>query len=205
MRHQTPLTLSSTLRNRLDSPLLRLPAELRNKIYGYVLTQEAIRVAGPWGCDTCTRPLWVQHAHYPRHILNILEVCQQTYTEGRLLVFSLNQHVGDHLAIHEHVDKILTAEQRSALKEVHLEILNSRPFGCGNKLSIHGLMTSSLRPVLRYVSGLSGLRKIVLVHVYACAHHRLCPSDVANLKWKLAEDIQGKAEVEFVQRLTTYS
>jgi hypothetical protein len=88
MRHQTPLTLSSTPRNRHDSPLLRLPAELRNKIYSYVLT---------------------------------------------------------------------------------------------------------------------GLRRILLVHVYAYAHHRLCPSDVANLKWKLAEDIQGKVEVEFVQRLTTYS
>jgi hypothetical protein len=29
-------TLSSTLRNQLASPLLRLPAEIRNKIYTYV-------------------------------------------------------------------------------------------------------------------------------------------------------------------------
>jgi hypothetical protein len=142
----------------------------------------------------------LRHVHYPRHLVNILQVCQQTYAESRLLVFRLNQYIGDHLAMHGHVDKVLTIEQRSEIHEVHLEIPHNDIYHpISNKIIFSG--APSLRPALRYISGLQGLRKIVLVHVYNPSEHRLLPSDVANIKWKLGGDIQGEVDMEFVQEL----
>jgi hypothetical protein len=129
----------------------------------------------------------VQHVHYPRHLLNVLQACQETYAESRLLVFSLNQHVGDHLAIYGHVDKVLTMEPRSDIHEIRLEIPHNDIFHpISNKITFSGAL--SLRPALRYISGLQGLRKIVLVHVYGPSEYRLLPSDVANIKWKCGGD-----------------
>ncbi|KAF1959405.1 hypothetical protein CC80DRAFT_490333 [Byssothecium circinans] len=64
-----------TARNQQLSPLLRLPAELRNKIYSLVLG----------GCNIpddlpLTRP----------HFLALLATCRQTNTETRTLPFTLN-------------------------------------------------------------------------------------------------------------------
>jgi len=77
-------------RNSIESPLLRLPAELRNKILGYVcggmtilFYSENIAIkAGPWSNSPRVRGPFVA----------IQQTCRQTYAETALLPFSnINQ------------------------------------------------------------------------------------------------------------------
>ncbi|KAF3001309.1 hypothetical protein E8E13_005142 [Curvularia kusanoi] len=63
--------------NSESSPLLRLPGELRNIIYGYVL-------GGHTFGET-----W-ENKKPPQHFLASLLVCRQIYNEARMLVFELN-------------------------------------------------------------------------------------------------------------------
>ncbi|RMZ66580.1 tetratricopeptide-like helical [Pyrenophora seminiperda CCB06] len=84
-----------TERNQQTSPLLRLPAELRNKIYNYVFHSPPIRpyrdhrVYGAWA--------------YSRRQLSLLQVCRQVYFEARLVPFKCNVFVG----YAEHVIELL--------------------------------------------------------------------------------------------------
>ena len=41
--------MSSTARNQLESPLVRLPAEIRNAIYTYVLREDLLYLSQHWG------------------------------------------------------------------------------------------------------------------------------------------------------------
>jgi hypothetical protein len=87
------LTCCSTLRNQKESPLLRLPAELRDKIYGYVFSGGRIIphfspirntfaiFQGFIRNQTIFGPV---HGDNP---LALLYVCRQTYAETALLPF----------------------------------------------------------------------------------------------------------------------
>ncbi|KAA8616782.1 hypothetical protein PtrV1_10083 [Pyrenophora tritici-repentis] len=70
----SPTEIALTHRNALTSPLLRLPPELRNKIYTYVI----------YDC------LAYITSGQPTASLNLQLVCRNTYKESRLLTFSLN-------------------------------------------------------------------------------------------------------------------
>ncbi|KAF1932006.1 uncharacterized protein M421DRAFT_416734 [Didymella exigua CBS 183.55] len=83
----TPRTehcVSISIRNSRESPLLRLPAELRIKIWAYLLAYRHVLKQFPsrW------RPGSGSSASTIR--LDILRVCRQTYTETALLPFTLN-------------------------------------------------------------------------------------------------------------------
>ncbi|OAL07595.1 hypothetical protein IQ06DRAFT_12900 [Phaeosphaeriaceae sp. SRC1lsM3a] len=92
--------------NQTASPLLRLPAELRNKIWEYTLGGHSI-VPKPtfvwqyirealawWRIGPLKSPGRIHLSGEPRqnklHFLSILSVCRQTYHETRLLPFSCN-------------------------------------------------------------------------------------------------------------------
>ncbi|OAL55993.1 hypothetical protein IQ07DRAFT_639622 [Pyrenochaeta sp. DS3sAY3a] len=75
------------------SPLLDLPAEIRNMIYKYVL--------GNWTICAFSRthrpaqyvivdPFYTWHRNPPTNKLNVLSTCRQIYTEAYILPFSLN-------------------------------------------------------------------------------------------------------------------
>lgn len=126
--------LCSTLRNQLDSPLVRLPAEISNQIYGYVLTNKFnIAICTEDYCDLhpdgpVGGPLSVarmlMHAHFPRHILHLLEVCQQTYAEARLIPFGVNCVKGEAGEVNDYLSSgLLNSWQTSAVKEIHVEPL----------------------------------------------------------------------------------
>jgi hypothetical protein len=86
------------------SPLLRLPAELRIKIYENTLSVREIRLCNEhvFGslCSDCAetggshaRRRWRVDYHTKWHFygsLNLLLTCRQIYTETKLLPFSLN-------------------------------------------------------------------------------------------------------------------
>jgi hypothetical protein len=77
------LTADSTALNANNSPLLRLPAELRNKIYALVLDEDGYVFSYP------DRPTLASGERKNR--LAILSLCRQIHAETALLPFSLNK------------------------------------------------------------------------------------------------------------------
>lgn len=92
--------MNSTFLNQITSSLLRLPAEIRNQIYGDVFYTTRIKICRKdhplSGHGTIVSD---PHAHYPRQHLHLLEACRQTYTEARLVAYEVNEVVGDRSAI----------------------------------------------------------------------------------------------------------
>jgi hypothetical protein len=81
------LICSSTQRNATDSPLLRLPGEIRNSIYSYVFGYDTHEFARPFQGTQCL-PRLVLSSGWPH--LDILSVCRQTQRETALLPFELS-------------------------------------------------------------------------------------------------------------------
>jgi hypothetical protein len=91
-------TNCSTLRNAQESPLLRLPSELRNKIYEYALGGLKISLGGRsedggiW--YTFSQPINAGRfvsISKTRPTAPLMLTCRQIYTEAELLPFRLNQ------------------------------------------------------------------------------------------------------------------
>ncbi|KAF1835439.1 hypothetical protein BDW02DRAFT_495992 [Decorospora gaudefroyi] len=70
--------------NQQDSPLLRLPPEIRNRIFGYVLGGKTFHIEYSVNTETITNTTKSEHALSP------LAVCRQVFAETALLPFSLN-------------------------------------------------------------------------------------------------------------------
>ncbi|KAH6846211.1 hypothetical protein CC77DRAFT_166788 [Alternaria alternata] len=83
------------LRNQAESPLLRLPGEIRNRIYDYVFRAECIVVLEPgthtkYICRLYNRG--AARSYQPLcTLLQSRLVCRQYYAETRLLVFQNNR------------------------------------------------------------------------------------------------------------------
>ncbi|KAI4644123.1 uncharacterized protein J4E78_009707 [Alternaria triticimaculans] len=71
-----------TLKNQLDSPLLRLPAEIRNKIYTYVSLSTKIEVIG------VLEDLSPNYTFYLR-APGFVKSCKQIHHEATTLLYSL--------------------------------------------------------------------------------------------------------------------
>lgn len=91
------MTLTSTQRNDVVSPLLGLPAELRNRIYELVLGGKSIYLTSNrrvciGEIAPCVIPPGPGYKSIDREhgALQLLQVCRQIYTEAQALVFSLN-------------------------------------------------------------------------------------------------------------------
>ncbi|CAN9339028.1 unnamed protein product [Alternaria sp. RS040] len=76
-----------TAANQRNSPLLRLPAELRNRVYEYALGGHEIWVTTPIP-ETKTKIYLDRWGDVPAFTL--LKVCSQIYAEAALLPYSLN-------------------------------------------------------------------------------------------------------------------
>ncbi|KAI4701716.1 hypothetical protein J4E81_003456 [Alternaria sp. BMP 2799] len=73
-------------RNATASPLLRLPAELRNTIFAYALDHDTIVLEHP-----VPRIRITDSRH--KDAINLLYVCRQIYIETALLPYKLNRFV----------------------------------------------------------------------------------------------------------------
>jgi hypothetical protein len=94
------LTLFSSRKNQIHSPLLHLPAELRNLIFAYALGTSSIKrcdeyqyncrvckkTKGPGGTENYYK---VVFWHF-ECCLGILPTCRQVYAESKVLPFKLN-------------------------------------------------------------------------------------------------------------------
>jgi hypothetical protein len=78
-------------------PLLRLPGELRNQIYGYIFEDARQAVICP-GCGTCIPPYdqrnYTLKWHYPASLLGLLETCRMIHAETKLLPFINSSFIG---------------------------------------------------------------------------------------------------------------
>lgn len=136
------------------SPLLALPAEIHNQIYGYVLCNEDISICSndeyfltlrhDRGFDNWIR--FFGHAHFPRQILYILEVCQQIHAEAKLLVFRLNTLNGSlpNLDIFLFCRSALSSHQSSALRSVGVKL------GYDDVYDIHSCVRSEFSETCRW-------------------------------------------------------
>jgi hypothetical protein len=96
----TNLLTSENLLSRIfQNQILRLPAELRNKIYEYVIGNKSICLESTYRNEPRGRvhPCETPPARQPyspddkeHGAFNILAACRQTYAEARYLPFSLN-------------------------------------------------------------------------------------------------------------------
>ena len=77
-------TSASTLQNQLKSPLLRLPAEIRNKIYTYVALSTTIKVTGTFDRDQHSQP-YTLYLRAP----GLARSCKQIHHEATTLLYSL--------------------------------------------------------------------------------------------------------------------
>ncbi|CAO2656962.1 Nn.00g057650.m01.CDS01 [Neocucurbitaria sp. VM-36] len=150
-----------SLRNQQESPLLRLPGELRNKIYGYVVDDpihihfSLRRIERVGGGEYFHRSGPVQ-IHYSRQHIALNETCRQTHAETRILPFnSLYEVYGDADALREGICTKLTEEQRSTLRTVHVFTRGTSPstWFCRQYMSRD-------YPVMHHMRGMEELLKI---------------------------------------------
>lgn len=83
---------SSTARNKMMSPLLRLPPETRNSIYDYVLGGHRVRL------DDQIHVFSASSSEVPQplgNLLSITKTCRQTHSESALMFFELNEFGGE--------------------------------------------------------------------------------------------------------------
>ena len=102
---------NSAHQNQRESPFLRLPAELRNKIYGYVL-----------GGKDYKSPFWQAFESSQDELLrdkeslSLLSVCRQIYKETSILPFQLNTFQFEHQSDLSAWIKTLLPGQRDAIR-----------------------------------------------------------------------------------------
>jgi hypothetical protein len=102
-RMHTPAATTSPPQIQYASPILRLPAELRNNVYNHVFRVRTIPLyCPPYAAHAPGKPFWSTmgfqkhqvHVHYPRGNLALLGTCRQIYSEAKLLPFTLNTFIG---------------------------------------------------------------------------------------------------------------
>lgn len=125
--------MCSTQRNARESPLLRLPAEIRNLIYEYILTKGAYtfgRLYEPQKpCPTKPRKKFrswgVLQKIFPGSNANsLLRVCRQIPFETSLLPFELNDFRFQNMVIIKRlIDEHFSPCHRAAMKRIRLRVM----------------------------------------------------------------------------------
>lgn len=136
------LTQCRAIRNQRESPLLKLPAELRNRIYGYVLGRDPMHIhlsihqaislvpEQEYLYDRAT-PAQIR---YSRQLLAITETCRQIHTEAQFMLFSLNEFYGSPRALQRGLFSTLTKTQYSTLNTIHILFTGTAPPFLHNEL-----------------------------------------------------------------------
>lgn len=113
--------MNSAKRNDRESPLLRLPVEIRNKIYTYVFRNDV-------HCFHIPLHGFLLSPARPRLVLKkpasaqlaLLSVCRKVYRDAALLPFSLNLFVFDEVTDLGFLRSRFTAAQRQAIARICL-------------------------------------------------------------------------------------
>lgn len=142
----------------IESPLLRLPRELRNRIYFYVFTGEQFQMERQ-GFNTLMFPYIDrrQKTISQLYCLGLLSVCRQIHAEAALSSFTIGTIVIDNIETLEELQYRLTAAQRSAIRTLRLVT----PLG-GNANIVRLFVSKSRKRELWLRNYLPGVRKVVI-------------------------------------------
>ncbi|USP77115.1 hypothetical protein yc1106_04389 [Curvularia clavata] len=110
--------------NQQQSPLLRLPAELRNKIFAYALGGRTFRFK-----TTGNYPWYIKNVTKYKHALALLQVCRQIYAETALLPFSTNTFSASRLYVLEEWAESLHSARAQSIKWIRLKLQLSSGMG----------------------------------------------------------------------------
>ena len=80
-------------RNATTSPLLRLPAEIRNEIFSYAMSNSTITIAHTVATHNQSIPSKGFYNPRPYPAASLLFVCRQIYSEIAILPYALNKFV----------------------------------------------------------------------------------------------------------------
>jgi hypothetical protein len=135
----TQLIVSRFDRDAFESPLLRLPPELRNRIYAYA-SAETI-VLGASLAFSWTYTYSTLHSSKSTCSVQLLETCRQVYAEARLLPFANNIIKSPHPAFPRSWK--VKPGQKSSIRTVRLGardrngkmLLSNRLYSCINVCS----------------------------------------------------------------------
>jgi len=128
------------VRNATASPLLKLPAEIRNQIYEHVM-DGVFPIRPRHFCSVKTTDF------------DFLRICSQIYQEARLLFFNSNTFT---FGWEKDLER-LTADQKTAIRRVDLHFCVKR-WG-----SLFGNWTSLCKAVAKQLTGLRSLK--LFIHV----------------------------------------
>jgi hypothetical protein len=155
------------MQNRQSSPLLRLPPELRNQIYEYVLGGEIYYLLDSSGRMILIKNRYNGARRPQKHCFALLETCRQLHAETASLPSSLNTFASSSLTIANFFSKLTTAQQE-AVKGVRLYLQWY--------LKLEWSETLGGDIDFAFLGGLGGLR-IVDVRVFdLCLNRSLRPS-----------------------------
>lgn len=163
----TPLTATRLQRNQTASPLLQLPAELRNTIYHHVLGFKQIRIiisksrAHTFTIRTrCTSATPPGNWEAPVHLIALTQACRQIHFETSQLIFSLNEFDARHLFRFQDLLAALTPMQLKSITTLRLQV---HDVCLKETVTLTRSMPYRIRPAcLQVLKDLSGLERVVL-------------------------------------------
>jgi hypothetical protein len=106
-----------------ESPLLRLPPEIRNKIWGYTLGHNIFRSILIRLGKRKFKYEWMSRPDEPHIGLPLLATCRQIYSEAAIMPFNLNTFVADTLNGERNMlraFKVFNAHQRKQITSIRL-------------------------------------------------------------------------------------
>ncbi|KAF2132549.1 hypothetical protein P153DRAFT_382174 [Dothidotthia symphoricarpi CBS 119687] len=176
--HATRLKIAQ--RNQHDSPLLGLPAELRNKIYGYVLCGKTIAFE-----------LFRTVPGFDENNFNLLRTCRQIHAEAQLLPYAKNTFlIGDRSQFKQWLQQ-RTALQIDAISTIHLRFtlgINNSSADYRWRLNRTHIFTKTDKLEMAFLE-IPNLRKIMIV-----ARMMVDPD------WKRMNPITSRPDAEDVLR-----
>jgi hypothetical protein len=143
----------STERNNRESPLLRLPSKIRNRIYEYVLTQGTFTFAvkriprirrGPFIPDLDLGELPTK----PLPDLALASTCRRIHDEAALFALSLNTIHCTSIYALSWLPHYLNIRQRHSIRDIFFTITSSSTNELSLELSTAGLEATSLGNML---------------------------------------------------------
>jgi hypothetical protein len=182
----SPLNPDRTRRNARESPLLRLPAELRDEIYKYALCGRVWDITPDYWDDDRPRL-------HTSEFLALLETSRQLYNETALLPFALGIFKFWHGYAAELVAHFTTA-QRDAIQTIRLTVSWSYMY----ELATQNYQAKRMEKNTIFIDQLHGLRVMYFdISVYSI---RDDPSSWETFRASIREVVQWVRKVRTVDK-----
>ncbi|KAI4648202.1 hypothetical protein J4E93_004614 [Alternaria ventricosa] len=111
--------IDSTQRNQLESPLLKLPGEVRNKIYNYVFSVGSVHFGRSHHHYRTSETDYVPEGCDPTDLLDVTSTCRQIRSDTSTLLFKNNVIIIDDQKLSKMVDQ-LEPHQLEAIKALEI-------------------------------------------------------------------------------------